>query len=167
MWVFEYVTNKFKFENFQTIIHNFIFIKHLWNIILFHFLVDYINPIIQICVNAHTYSLMFSLCVKIFFLCLEIFTKNIITNNLFFPILWCSKGGDQCWPIIGFWPIINMHINWICMKTYLEFILFSLSSFIYNLQMSSFTITITYWYMFMALTLCTRIYSLGLKEIRI
>jgi hypothetical protein len=79
--------------------------------------------------------------------------------------LWCNKGGDQCWPIIVFWPIINMHINWICMKTYLEFVLFSLSSFTYNQQMSSVMITITYWYMFMALTLCICIYSLGLKEI--
>jgi len=178
MWVFKYVANKFKFEKFQTRIHNFTFIKHLWNIILFHCLVNYINPIIQICVNAHTYSQMFSLCLKIFFLCLEIFTKNIITNNYFFPILWCSKGGDQCWAIIVFWPIINMHINWICMKTFLEFVLFSLSSFIYNQQMSSFMIYvhviyiyiyiyITYWYMFMALILCICIYLLRLKEIRI
>ncbi len=81
--------------------------------------------------------------------------------------MWCNKGCDQCWPIIVFWPIINMHINWICMKIYLEFILFSLSGYIYNWQMSSFMISITYWYMFMALTLCIRIYWLRLKEIHI
>jgi len=74
--------------------------------------------------------------------------------------LWSNKGCDQCWQIIVFWPIINMHINWICMKSYLEFVLFSLSGYIYNQQMFSFMISITYWYMFMALTLCIRIYCL-------